>query len=51
VPPLVAPVLLRLAGRDALERDAEAQPPDGELAHAVEGVHRRERHAVPPIAE
>jgi hypothetical protein len=29
---LVTPVLLRLARLDALDRDAEAQPPDRELA-------------------
>ena len=28
---LVAPVLLRVAGLDALEPEAEAQPPDREL--------------------
>ncbi len=30
--PFMAPVLLRVAGLDALELDPEAQPPDGELA-------------------
>jgi hypothetical protein len=32
----MAAVLLRLAGLDALERDAEPEPPDGELGE-VEG--------------
>jgi len=33
---LVAPVLLRAAWPDALEVDAEAQPPDRQLAQAEE---------------
>jgi hypothetical protein len=41
--PLVAAVLLRVAGPDAFELDAEPQPPDGELAQAVQRVSARER--------
>ena len=43
---LVTPVLLRMAGGDALEADTEAQPPHGEFAEAIQGMRRRERHAV-----
>ena len=35
-----------MAGRDALEPNAETQPPHRQLAQAVEGVRGRERHAV-----
>ena len=43
---LVAAVLLRVAGLDALDLDAEPQPPDRELAQAEEGVGTGEGHAV-----
>lgn len=33
--PLMLPVLLGMAGRDPLERDAQAQPSDGEFAEPV----------------
>jgi hypothetical protein len=34
----VPTVLLGMPGRDALDVDAEAQPPDGEFAEAIERV-------------
>ena len=40
------PLLLGMAGLDALDLDAEAQPPDGEFAEAIEGVGRDKGHAV-----
>ena len=43
---LVAAVLLRVARLDALDGDAEAQPPDGELGEIEEGVGAGERHAI-----
>ncbi len=44
--PLVAPVLLGMPGRDALEADAQAQPPHGEFAQTIQRMRRGERHAV-----
>ena len=44
--PFMSAVLLGVARRDALEGNAEPQPPDGELAEPVERVRRREGHAV-----
>jgi hypothetical protein len=44
--PLVAAILLRMPRLDALDRDAEAQPPNREFAQAVERMRRREGHAV-----
>jgi hypothetical protein len=35
---LMPAVLLGMAGRDALEPDAEPEPPDGEFAQAVQRV-------------
>ena len=43
---LVSPVLFGMAGRDPLEPNAEAQPPDRELAEPVERMGRSEGHAV-----
>lgn len=43
---LVAAVLLRMAGLDALDRDAEAQPPDRELGEVEQGIGAGERDAV-----
>ena len=43
---LVAAVLLRVAGLDALDLDAEPQPPDRELAEPVEGIGTGEGDAV-----
>jgi hypothetical protein len=43
---LMAAVLLRAAGLDALDRDAEPQPPDGQLGEVEEGVGAGEGHAV-----
>lgn len=42
----VAAVLPGMAWRDALEPNAEGQPPDRELAQAVERVCRRTQDAV-----
>ena len=44
--PLMAPVLLRVPGRDALEANAETEPPDREFTPAIEGVRGGERDAV-----
>ena len=38
--------MLGLAGLDALDLDAQPQPPHGEFAQAVERVPRRERDAI-----
>ena len=38
VDPFMAAVLLRFAGLDALDGDAEFQPPHGELGEAEQGV-------------
>ena len=43
---LVAAVLLRMARLDALDGDAEAQPPDRELGEIEQGVGTGEGHAV-----
>jgi hypothetical protein len=42
----VAAVLVGMTGLDALGVDAEAQPPDGECAEAIDGVGRGKGHAV-----
>ena len=44
--PLVAAVLLRMPGLDALDGDAQAQPPYRELAQAEQGLRTGERHVV-----
>ena len=43
---LVAAVLLRVAGLDALDGDAEPEPPDRELGEVEEAVRAGERHAI-----
>ena len=43
---LVPTVLLRVAGLDAFDADAEPEPPDREFAEAVERVRGGEGHAV-----
>src|ERR1700685_2631024 len=43
---LMAAVLLRVAGLDALDLDAESEPPDRELAQPVERVGACEGDAV-----
>ena len=43
---LVAAVLLRMAGLDALDGDAEAEPPDRELGEIEQGIGTGEGHAV-----
>lgn len=43
---LVAAVLLRLAGFDALDRDAEPEPPDGELGEVEQSIRTGEGNAV-----
>ena len=43
---LVAAVLLRLAGGDALDEDPEPQPPHRELAQAEEGGGAGKGHAI-----
>jgi hypothetical protein len=42
----VAAILLWMAGLDALDRDAEPQPPDGELGEVEQGIGTGERNAV-----
>jgi hypothetical protein len=42
----MAAILLRMAGLDAFDANAQAQPPDGELAQMKQGVSGREGHAV-----
>ena len=39
-------VLLRMAGLDAFDANAQAEPPDGELAQVEQGVCGSEGHAV-----
>jgi len=43
---LVAAILLRLAGFDALDRDAEPEPPDGELGEIEQSIRTGEGDAV-----
>ena len=43
---LVAAVLLRMAGLDALDGDAEPQPPDRELGEVEQGIGTGEGDAV-----
>ena len=43
---LMAAVLLRMARFDALDRDADAQPPDRELREVEQGIGTGEGHAV-----
>src|SRR5688500_14029414 len=43
---LVAAVLLRMARSDALDGDAETEPPDGKLRQIEEGVRAGEGNAV-----
>ena len=42
----MAAVLVRLARRDALDVNAQPQPPDGQLAEAIEGRGRGKRQPV-----
>ena len=42
----VAAVLLRMAGLDPFDANAQAQPPDGEFAQMKQGVRGSEGHAV-----
>ena len=42
----VAAVLLRMAWLDALDRDAQAEPPDGELGEVEQSIGAGERHSV-----
>jgi len=44
--PLVAAVLLRLPGVDALDLNPQPEPPDRELAEPVDRMRRREGHAI-----
>ncbi len=43
---LMAPILLGMARPDALDGDAEAQPPDGEFGEGVEPVGAGKGHAI-----
>ena len=43
---LVTPVLLRLPRLDAVDRDAEPEPPNGKLAKIEESIVRSKGHAV-----
>ena len=43
---LVTAVLLRMAGLDAFDRNAEAKPPDRELGEIEQGIGTGEGHAV-----
>jgi hypothetical protein len=42
----VAPILLRTAGLDAFDADAEAQPVDGQSAESKERIGRGEGRAI-----
>jgi hypothetical protein len=42
----VAAVLLRMAGLDALDSDAEPEPPDGEPRQIEQGIGAGEGHAI-----
>ena len=42
----VPTILLRMTGLDALDVNAEAEPPDGEGAEAIQGVGGGKGHAV-----
>jgi len=42
----VTAILLRMARLDALDADAETQPPDGELAQVEPSMRRGKRHTV-----
>ncbi len=46
MPPLVPTVLLGIPGLNAIDLDAEPEPPDGKRAQAIEGVGRGEGHPV-----
>ena len=43
---LVPPILLGMSRRNALQADAEAEPPDGELAQPVQRMRGGEGHAI-----
>jgi hypothetical protein len=43
---LMAAVLLRVTGLDALDRDAQPEPPDGELGEVEEGIGTGKGNAV-----
>jgi hypothetical protein len=43
---LVPAILLGMAGRNPLELNAEAEPPDGQFAQAVKGMRGGKGHAV-----
>ena len=43
---LVAAVLLGMTWFDALDGDAEPQPPDGKLGQIEEGIRTGERHPI-----
>ena len=43
---LMPAILLRLPGFDALDVDAQAQPPDGQLGQIEQGIGAGERYAV-----
>ena len=43
---LMPAVLLRVAGLDALDLDAEPEPPDRQLGEIEQGIRTGERHAV-----
>src|SRR4029077_10884283 len=46
VPPFMSAVLLWMARLDALDLNAQPQPPDRQLAEAIERRRRREGHPV-----
>jgi hypothetical protein len=43
---LVPSILLRVAGLDAFNADAQAEPPDGEFAEMKQSVRGSERHSI-----